>query len=307
MRPLSVKPLIPAFGAEILDVDLSNDLDAATIAGVQEAIGKYGLLLFRAQKNSPTQLKNLAASLARLEPHPARQKYSVKGCEDLIVVSNGMNEAGEPIGLVDIGQFWHTDGSYLPVPYAYTVLQGIEIPTRDGKALGDTLFASTTAAYDALPEATKTRLQGLKSVHSYSYRMAERRRTATGKFSAAGTGAPDVIHPVILDHPVTGRKVLFLDEGYCCEIVGMPREEGQALLKELFAHMVKPQFVYRHNWRQGDVLIWDNVVTLHNAVKDYEASDLRLMHRAATKFRSDWVPGVVVNGSAGQATGELYS
>lgn len=305
MRSRSVKPLTPVFGAEIVGVDLSVDLNAETLAGIQEAINKHGVLLFRSQKNSPAQLRALAASLAKVEPHPAR-KYSADGCDDVIIVSNGVNAAGEPIGLVDIGQFWHTDGSYLLAPYAYTVLQGISIPARDGTALGDTLFASTAAAYDALPEATKAKLDGLKAVHSYGYRLAERRRTATGRFSAAGEGAPDVIHPMILHHPVTRRKVLFLDEGYCSEIVDMPQEEGRALLKELFAHVTKPQFTYRHSWRQGDVLIWDNVVTLHNAIKDYGPSDLRLMHRVTTKFRSDWAPGKLVNPGAGLVTAEQY-
>lgn len=299
MTELSFRPLTPLFGAEVIGADLSADLDPSTQNAFQEAINKYGVLLIRDQKNSPVQLRDLAASLGRLEKHPAR-KYSVEGCDDLIVVSNGVDRNGEPIGLVDIGQFWHTDGSYLPAPYAYTVLQGITIPQRNGESLGDTLFASTTAAYDALSDELKAKLEGLHAVHSYGSRLQERRKKST-KVSAAGEGAPDVIHPIILRHPVTDRKVLFLDEGYCFDIVEMPGEEGRALLAQLFEHMTKPEFVYRHSWRKGDILIWDNVVTLHNAVKNYESSDLRLMHRATTKFPSDWVPGKVVEASVAQS------
>jgi len=297
MSNISYRPLTETFGAQVFGVDLAKPIDASIHASLQEAINRYSVLLLRDQPNEPRQLRRLAEFFGRIDEHPSKQ-YAVEGAPDVMVISNGVDAKGEPIGIRDIGQFWHTDGSFLPAPHAYTVLQGIAIPERNGVALGDTIFASTAAAYERLTADMKARLEDLKVVHSYSYRLQQRRKTNTGPIGARGEGSPDVIHSLILTHPVSGRKILYVNEGYCTDVVGLPKEEGRALLAELFAHQTRPEFLYRHSWKTNDVLIWDNAATLHNAVKNYEASELRHMHRVMTKFRADWVPGEVVRHAA---------
>jgi taurine dioxygenase len=296
MPEISYRPLTKNLGAQVLGLDITRPIDQAIHESLQQAINQYGVLLLRGQKSEPWHLRRLAESFGPIDAHPAA-KYAVKDVPDVIILSNGSDEKGEPIGVRDIGQFWHTDGSYLPTPHAYTVLQGVAIPERNGVALGDTIFASITAAYDSLPADMKTRLEDLKVVHSYSYRLQIRRKTATGPIGARGEGSPDVLYPAILTHPISGRKILYVDEGYCTRIVGMPEAEGRVLLAELLAHTTKPEFLYHHVWQKNDILIWDNPSTLHNAVKNYEPGELRLMHRVMTKFR-DWVPGRPITDAA---------
>jgi taurine dioxygenase len=147
--------------------------------------------------------------------------------------------------------------------------------------LGETLFAGAAWAYDSLAEAMRNRLAGLTAIHRYG----DRYRTQQ---AAGGRGAlseeqlkkvPDVRHPVIRPHPITGRQVLFVNEGFTALIEGIPEEESAALLQELYQHITRPETLYRHAWRAGDLLIWDNCLTQHRAVRNYELPLRRLMHR----------------------------
>jgi taurine dioxygenase len=152
---------------------------------------------------------------------------------------------------------------------------------RDGVVLGETMFASAAWAYDTLPEPMRMRLSGLAAIHRYGdrYRMQQ---------AAGGRGAlseeqlkkvPDVRHPVIRPHPVTGRKVLFVNEGFTAFIEGMAEDESVRVLPELYRHITRPDVLYQHSWRAGDLLIWDNCLTQHRAVRNYDLPLRRLMHR----------------------------
>jgi taurine dioxygenase len=182
------------------------------------------------------------------------------------------------------------------VPSLLSALYALEVPVKDGRVLGATSFASTIAAFEALGEDLKERLQGLRNVHSYRYYReknvrAQREEQARGARTVQEhvlseeqlKSVPDVEVPIVRTHPVTGRKGLFVNEGHTASIVGLPEEEGARLLAELYAHIVKPEFRYEHEWRAGDLLMWDNVAVQHKANFDYELPLRRLMHRTTVR------------------------
>ncbi len=202
---------------------------------------------------------------------------------ELFFVSN-VTENGRPIGSADAGKFWHTDGAYLAKPHALSMLYAIEVPMKEGAALGDTLFAGMAAAYDALPGDIAQRLDGLRAVHSLHHRYGT--KAGVTDMALRAKEFPPVSHPLVVHHPVTGRKCLYVSEGYTTHIEGMPMAESNALLEMLCAHVTSDQFVYRHTWAPGDLVIWDNRATLHRATFDYEPTQRRLMRRATVSGES---------------------
>ena len=173
--------------------------------------------------------------------------------------------------------------SYNPIPARASILYAIEVPLRDGEPLGDTLFASMGAAYDALDPALKARLEGLVAVHHFSkfydYMITEKGSDRPKLTEAQKATKPPVTHPMVVRHPYTGRKCLYADPGYTIGILGLSERESGALLDELFAFQIGPEFLYRHKWRVGDVLIWDNIATIHMATGGYAPHEHRLMWR----------------------------
>jgi taurine dioxygenase len=160
------------------------------------------------------------------------------------------------------------------------------VPFKDGRSLGDTQFASMTAAYDALPDSLKRRIERLKAVHRFGdvyAKVAQARGGTSAMTSQQKAKLPDVIHPVVHVHPFSGRKSLFVNEGFTVAIVGMPEDESSALLKELFAHCIRPDLVYTHQWQVGDLVMWDNWATQHRGTGGYTAEQRRLMFRTTLK------------------------
>ena len=159
------------------------------------------------------------------------------------------------------------------------MLYAKEVPHRDGKPLGDTVFANTIAAYQALPEATKKQIGGVKAIHRYSSRrrVADSPRPKLTPQQLAAT--PDIAHPIVRTHPYTGCKSLYVTAGECIGVEGMPQDEAVDLIAELDAHCIRPEFLYRHKWKVGDLLMWDNASSMHLAVCDYALPERRLMHR----------------------------
>ena len=160
-----------------------------------------------------------------------------------------------------------------------------EVPVREGKSLGDTMFCGTIPAFDGLSAALKVRLQGLNAVHHYEKgynrdRPSGKRLPLTDEQRKA---LPDVVHPVVRKHPYTGKKCLFVNEGYTAEIIGLPKSESDSILNQLFEHCLKDEFIYRHNWQVGDLVMWDNCSTQHKAVGDYEPAMRRRMDRTTLK------------------------
>jgi taurine dioxygenase len=207
-----------------------------------------------------------------------------------------LNEQGKAIGVEDAGRFWHSDLSYKREPSLLSALYALEVPVKAGVVLGQTDFASTTAAYDALPEAMKQRVQGLNNVHSYRYYRAknveaQRQEQARGARAVQEhfltpeqlASVPDSEAPIVRTHPVTGRKGLFINEAHTSHIVGLPPAESDALRAELCAHIIRPEFRYEHRWQAGDLLMWDNAAALHKANFNYELPLRRLMHRTTVR------------------------
>lgn len=276
-RRISVVPADAPLGAEIRGVDLSKEIDDETFTEIDRAFAEREVIFFRNQTITPEQHVAFARRFGSLEIHNMRQ-FTLPEAPEVLVLSNIRDENGNLVGLADAGRTWHTDMSWSERPPRGSLLYAIEIPMRDGVALGDTLFASARAAYDALSEDMKERIKGLRAVHQLDSRKRiqdERSRPKASKPKEQ----PDVIHPVARTHPVTGKKSIYVNSGECTGIVGMPEEEALPLIEELEAKVLQPEFIYRHKWQPGDLVIWDNCSCQHLAIQDYDLPDRRLMHR----------------------------
>jgi len=276
MRP-SVRKSGAACGAEI-EFDLAQDIPDSTFREIESAFHDNIVVVFREQQLSSQRHIEFSSRFGELEIHIVK-KYLLPGFPEILLISNIRNEAGEHIGLADAGFTWHTDTSYRRRPSRCSLLYAKEVPQRDGEPLGDTVFANTIAAYEALSDSMNRRIDGLKAIHRYS----ERRRVADSprpKLTAEQLAeTPDIAHPIVRTHPYTGRKSLYVTAGECVGIEGMAEDEAVELIAELDAHCVRPEFLYRHKWQVGDLLIWDNATSMHLAICDYALPQRRLMHR----------------------------
>ncbi|MFT8247114.1 TauD/TfdA dioxygenase family protein [Roseomonas sp. BN140053] len=281
-----MRALAPALGAEITGIKLGAGVTAEAVTLVLEALHRYSVVVVRDQQLTPAEQLEFMERLGPVKKssYSRANAFCVPGYPDMMVISN-IVEDGRNIGLMDAGAMWHADGTHMLHPDMYTALYALEVPHRDGQPLGDTLFASTAEAYDALPDSLRRRIAGRKAVHSFVHHLEKKRRLGDLRrpplTDAQRAELPDVEHPVVTVHPVTGRKNLFVTEGHTAHIVGLPLDESDTLLDELWTHIRRPEFTYRHSWRVGDLLIWDNRATQHLALFDY--GDLRRrMHRVET-------------------------
>lgn len=266
-----ILPCGKIIGAEISGIDLTQPLEDGVFAAVSAAFDRYSVIVFRDQRLTPEQRIGFSQCFGPLQIN-VRSEFNKPGYPEIYTVSNILVD-GKPIGSRDAGRYWHSDLCYLEKPAMASLLYAIEVPQRDGISLGDTLFASARAAYDDLPEGMKQRLSGLRAVNSYNA-MFDRK---AAEFSvrpkldeAARSRYPkDAVHPVVRTHPRTGQKCIYVCEGYTIRILDMPEDESRELLDLLFARVTKPEYIYRHSWRVGDLLIWDNCAVQHLASFDY--------------------------------------
>lgn len=287
--PLQITPSGQTLGARVDGIDLSQPLAEADFQRLLEALGRHGVLRYPKQTLTPRQLRDFSARFGELEVNVAGG-FQEPGLPEVMVLSN-IVEDGKPIGLSDAGQDWHTDMSYSALIAFTNVLYGIRIPQRDGQPLGNTEFCNMHAAYDELPAEWKTRLDGMTVLHDFN-KFWEMMRREKGSTRAPLTPAqraarPPVSHPIFLTHPITGRKVLYANPGYAVRINELPPDDSDAALAFLFAHQTQPRFRFGHRWEVGDLLMWDNIGTIHNAVADYRPDEPRLIKRcqvAATRF-----------------------
>jgi taurine dioxygenase len=274
---LQVIPSGYSLGAEIV-VNLSSALDDATFNAIQDAFHDNIVVVFRNQALTNEQHIAFSRRFGALEIHIVK-KYLLPGHPEILLVSNIRNEAGEHIGLADAGFTWHTDVSYRKNPSRCSLLYGVEVPEQDGVTLGNTVFCNTIEAYAVLPQSLKTFLDGKKAIHRYSERMRVANSPRPRLTAAQLAETPDVAHPIVRTHPFTGRKALYVTKGECIGIEGVPDDEAKAVIAELHDHCIRPEFQYRHKWRTGDLLMWDNATSMHLAICDYEWPQRRLMHR----------------------------
>jgi len=276
-----IRPFDAALGAEVRGVDLSRNLDDATFAAIERAYNDHSVLLFRDQTIDEVRHIDFSRRFGALEVHVLDQYLHPKHPE-ILIVSNVM-DGDRHVGIYDAGRYWHTDLSYMAVPSRGSLLYAIEIPhDAAGRPLGDTLFTSTAAAYDALSEAMKRRIAGLKAEFSLANRHAK--LVADGDPDATLSDAhqekaPPVTHKVVRTHPITGRKSIYVNEGQTAGILGLPEGEARDLLQGLGTHCTRPECVHRHQGRAGDLRMWDNIPTQHLAICDYSLPQRRYMHR----------------------------
>ena len=268
-------------GVRIEGIDLARPLDQADFATILAALGRYGVLCFPKQQLDALALKAFSERFGSLQGSPTGT-YCEPGVPEVMLLSNIVQD-GKPIGLADAGQDWHTDMSYNATVGFTNVLYGIKIPRRDGKPLGNTVFADMRAAYDDLSPALKTRLADATATHDFNKFWEEMRRrpgsTRPALTPEQRAARPPSVHSVFLTHPISGRKVLYCNPGYVTRINELDAAESDAVLAELFAHQLQPKYQYAHVWSEGDVLMWDHIGTLHNAIPDYRADEPRLIKR----------------------------
>ncbi|MEA1674733.1 TauD/TfdA family dioxygenase [Nitrospirillum sp. BR 11163] len=259
-----IRDIPGVLGAEVIGLDLSQPLPESDFLRIRRALAERQVVVVRGQGDlTPEQHIAFSRRFGPLEIH-IQHHFHLPGHPEILVVSNVM-ENGKPIGLADAGRYWHSDLSYMALPSLGSLLHAREIP----EGAGDTLFASLAAAYEALPEETQRRLQTLTAEHGYAARNRAQ-QAVTGALRPGLTAeqeakVPPVIHPVVRVHPETGRRSLFISEGFTSRIVELPEEESRALLAELFAHSIQDRFIYRHRWRPDDLVIWDNRQGIHLA------------------------------------------
>jgi taurine dioxygenase len=276
---LTVVPSGGALGADVLGVDLRHPIDLVSFETIRAALYRHEVICLRGSEIDDEDQIRFSGRFGRLRKLNVSQ-FLHRTKPEILVVSNVVEE-GKHIGSYDAGILWHTDGAYLEVPHAISALRAVELPQRDGRVLGDTLFASTSAAYDALPLSMKRRIDGLQALNSVVHRHAKTVQAGikTDLMSEAIKREPEAVHPVVRVHPVTGRKCLYVTEGFTVRILGLPEDEGRDLLSELVAHCTRPEFIYRHQWQLHDLVMWDDCSTQHKATFDYALPLRRRMHR----------------------------
>lgn len=252
-------------GGEIVGLDLSKELSEDTFRAIRESFLDATVLVFRGQQDlTPEQQIAFSRRFNELQIHVLKE-FHLPGHPEILVVSNVIDETGRKIGLGDAGRYWHSDLSYVAEPSLGSMLHAQELPT-DGS--GDTLFANMYLAYESLPKEIKQRISGRRAVHSYTLKYDALRAVSNARNALSDEQkrqVPPSIHPVVRTHPETGRKALFVSEGFTASIEGLPEGESEELLKFLFAHSTQAAFVYRHQWQPGDMVFWDNRATVHLA------------------------------------------
>ncbi len=268
----SVNPLSDGFGVEINGVDLSS-CGPEVHREVVDVFHRHGIMVVRDQNLTPEAQMEFSRAFGTPETN-ARLEYTYPGIPEIYVISNKVVD-GRKIGDVDAGQGWHTDSSFLAEPVMCTMLYAMEVPPEGS----DTLMADLCAAWNALPPERREALDGLQVQHSWRALM-EMKGVAV---DPDDDRLPDVVHPMVRTHPADGRKALWVSTGTTRGVVGMPNPEGLELLNELVEFATQDRFIYRHKWRVGDVLIWDNRCTLHTGTRFDVTKYQRHVHRTWIK------------------------
>ena len=280
---LTVEPTGAIFGATVRGVDLSEPLSDAGFGRILHALGQHGVLRFPDQQLSIGDVQRFSLLFGDIQGASTKDPDATTDPTANVGILSNIKENGAYIGSPDAGQDWHTDMSYRDVRGFVNVLYGIRIPRRDGKPLGGTEFANMYAAYDALPDHIKTRLDGMTVTHDFEkfweHMRRDRNSTRPPMTPEQRRRRPPVVHPVFLTHPISGRKALYCNPGYATRINGLPQSESDAMLEYLFSRQLEMRFRHTHEWNENDLLIWDHLSTIHRAIADYGPDEIRLMRR----------------------------
>lgn len=266
---LEVRPIAPSLGAEIFGVDLTQELDDDTFGAIRQAYADHGVIFFRDQQLDPEHHIAFAERWGKININRFFQPVA-----DYPMIAEVRKE---PEDKKNIGSHWHTDHSYDQIPAMGSVLYALETPPVGG----DTIFSSMYLAYDGLSDGLKEMLEGMSAHHSSRHVFGARRddeATKTGRIGNAELATQDAVHPVVITHPLSGRKALYVNPEFTLGFVGWTAEESKPLLDYLYAEATKPEYTCRFRWADGSLAFWDNRATWHCALNDYHGHR-RLMHR----------------------------
>jgi taurine dioxygenase len=274
MASFSITPLTGHTGAEVTGLDFRTPIDADARTALNDAFVEYHVLVMRDQEFSPDDFKVAVQVFGELQPHD-KKEHHVPGFPDVSYVSNDEFVNGRRI---IPGETFHTDHSNHPRPPKATTLFAVELPSSGG----DTQYVNMHDAYDDLPEATKRKIDDLKAVHAYLSKYSPRPLGYLSEESRKKLLPPGV-HPLVRTHPDNGRKALYLNPVRMESIIGMEDDDALGLIGELMAHSTRKKYEYRHKWRHGDWVLWDNRSVMHQANPDYDMNERRFLYRLMLK------------------------
>lgn len=275
---VEIRPLSAALGAEVLGTDLTKPLDPDDAAEIRRAFLDRHLLCLRGKPLSARAFYDVARVFGEPDTEVTR-KNRVEGRPEISRLDSSYRKPEDKPADPKLNRRsgWHTDHSFKEFPASATLLHALEIPSRGGH----TRFCNTEKAYEDLPEDERKRLEGLRAVHSYDTRRAPARAVARTAEEIAET--PDVVHPLVRTHDETGRKALFFNSNRTDSVVGLERAESDALLDSIHERMTRPSYRYDHEWRVGDILLWDNRCLVHSVNVDYPVGENRIHLRTLLK------------------------
>jgi taurine dioxygenase len=274
MTSFTITPLTAHTGAEVVGLDFSEPIDEAARVALNHAFVAHHVLVMRDQHFSPDAFKAAVQLFGELQPHD-KKEHHVPGHLDVSYVSNDEFVNGRRI---IPGETFHTDHSNHPRPPKATTLFAVELPSRGG----DTQYVNMHEAFDDLPDDTKRRIEGRKAVHAYLSKYSPRPLGYLSEESRRNLPPPG-LHPLVRTHPENGRKALFLNPVRMESIVGMDDDDALKLIEELMRHATQKKYEYRHQWRHGDWVLWDNRSVMHQANPDYDMSERRYLYRLMLK------------------------
>lgn len=274
MASFTIAPLTHRTGAEVVGLDFTEPIDEETRTTLNRALAEHHVLVMRDQRFTPGAFKAAMQMFGELQPHDKREQH-VPGHPDIHYVSNDVIVDGRRF---IPGETFHTDHSNLPSPPKATGLFAVVLPSSGG----DTQYVNMHDAYDDLPEAMKQKIESLRAVHVYQSRYSPRELAGLNEESRRNL-APPGVHPLVRTHPENGRKALYLNPVRMESIVGMEDADALALIDELMRHATKKKYEYRHKWRRGDWVLWDNRSVMHQANGDYNMSERRYLYRLMLK------------------------
>ena len=274
---LTTVPTGATLGAEVTGIDLGGPIHSDTAEEIRMTLCRHGVLVFREQEISPEAQVALTRQLGEPEVH-VLSSFSLPGIPEVFVVSN-VRRNGKPVGAVNAGQYWHSDLSYTARPTFASMLHAKQVPP----GRGETMFADMVRAWETLPQDARARIEGCRAVHDYALAYetvfaGNPDRTLTPEQASE---VPPVEHPVVRTQPETGRKALYVNPGFTRRIVEMDENESRETLAFLFDHATDPGNIHTHHWNDGDFVMWDNRVTMHRALSNYGAEDVRHLLRTS--------------------------
>lgn len=277
----STKNVTAHFATAISGIDAARAPDEKTAATLLKLLDTRGILIIRSQQLTPAQFIAFARGLGEIATD-ARNAFCSRELPQLTLHSN-LVENGVPLGYNDAGRQWRMDGAHRKLPYRATLMYAAEVPRDNGHSFGDSEFADTATAFDTLALALRSQITGMRALHPHGAGRKWRTRPffADSGMTRIFHGGEE--HPVIRTHPHTGRKSLYVSRGSTAHISGMTEQDSEALLDQLYRHIERREFIYRHAWQTGDLLLWDNAFVQHRSANDYALPLRRLAYRTQLK------------------------